>query len=779
MKKADTTVKALNIYISGIVQGVGFRPFIHRIARKSGVRGTVRNMGGSEVEIHVEGTNEEINSFLQLLEKEKPPPAIIEEIRLEESSFLGLEGFSILKSGKSRVRPSMIPPDIGICDYCLEEIKDPKDRRFRYAFNSCAWCGPRFSLIEKIPYDRENTTMRDFPLCDYCKSEYYDEDNLRRFDAQGICCPLCGPKLWLVNASGETLDSQDPITEAAKLLSEGRILAIKGIGGFHIASLATDDSVVLELRKRKKRPQKPFALMALDIETIKKIVYLSEEAESLLKSPQKPILLLDEREDSPVSRHVAPGLDKQGVMLPYTGLHYLLLEEVEDGFLIMTSGNPPGKPMCLDESCALTELKDIVDYYLMHNRRIINRVDDSVLRFTDGNLMFLRRSRGYAPSWIKLPFSLRRPVVAFGAELQNAGAVAFEDKVILTQYIGDTDEFEDLQELEKSLTFFLKTYGIDVRESILVADMHPSYSSVRLAEAWSEELGVPLIKVQHHHAHAASVMADWGVRMEENVVSILMDGVGYGLDGSIWGGEVFLANYSGFERVGRLKYLPMPGGDLATKFPVRMLIGALSVFSKREEIEKIIVERGLVRGLKRGMSELEIAIKQAIGGRAMKTCSVGRFLDAISALLGICLERTYEGEPAIKLEASAKGGKIRDVESILTKEGDLLVVDTTRLLLWTLEHLDLPLNDLSATVLYALGRALGEIAVQSISGATLNEVFIGGGAAVNSYLFKGIKDALAGEGLAARLPRRIPAGDGGIALGQAAIATANGVNLEG
>ena len=771
MKRANS-VKALNIYISGIVQGVGFRPFIHRIARKSGVRGTVRNMGGSEVEIHVEGTEGEIRYFMQLLEKEKPPPAIIEEMRVEEAPFLGLNGFSILKSGKSVVRPSMIPPDIGICDHCLEEIKNPRDRRFRYAFNSCAWCGPRFSAMERVPYDRENTTMKDFPLCEKCRSEYFDEDDLRRFDAQGISCPLCGPKLWLMDQSGETLDSTDPIREAAKLLSEGKILAIKGLGGFHIASLASDDSVVLELRRRKRRPQKPFALMALDVETAKRIVYLSDKAEELLRSPQKPILLLEEREDSPVSRYVAPGLDKQGVMLPYTGLHYLLLEEIEDGFLIMTSGNPPRKPMCLDESCALRELRGIVDYYLVHNRRIVNRVDDSVLRFTDGNLTFIRRSRGYAPAWIRLPFSAERPVVAFGAELQNAGAVAFEDKVVLTQYIGDTDEFEDLEELEKSLNFLLRTYNIDVKESILVADMHPSYSSARLAEAWSEERGVPLVRIQHHHAHAASVMADWGVKIGERAVSILMDGVGYGLDGLIWGGEVFLANYNDFERLGRLRYLPMPGGDLATRFPVRMLIGALSVFMDEDDIRKVIFKRGLIKGLKRGERELEVSIRQAKSKRVVKTCSVGRFLDSISALLGICLERTYEGEPAIKLEASARGGRAKEVDGILTREGNLFVVDTTKLLEWLLEHLELPTKDLSATVLYSLGKALGEIAALSCPKATLNEVFVGGGAAVNSYIFRGIRDALAEEGISVRLPRRVPAGDGGIALGQAAIAIA-------
>ncbi|HIE22763.1 MAG TPA: carbamoyltransferase HypF [Candidatus Korarchaeota archaeon] len=765
-------VKALNIYISGIVQGVGFRPFIHRIARKSGVSGTVRNMGGSEVEIHVEGSKEEIDRFLKLLEKEKPPPAIIEEIRIENAPVLKLSGFSILKSGKSLVRPSMIPPDIGICNYCLEEIKDPKDRRYKYAFNACAWCGPRFSLIEKIPYDRENTTMRDFPLCEECKSEYFDEDDLRRFDAQGICCPSCGPKLWLTDGAGRTIECSDPIREAVKLLSEGKILAIKGLGGFHIASLATDDAVVLELRRRKRRPQKPFALMAFDVETVKKIVYLSDQAEKALNSPQKPILLLDEREDSPVSRYVAPGLDKQGIMLPYTGLHYFILEEIEDRFLIMTSGNPPGKPMCLDKERAFRELKGIVDYYLMHNRRIINRVDDSVLRFTDGNLMFLRRSRGYAPTWIRLPFIYKRPIVAFGAELQNAGAVAFDDKVILTQYIGDTDEFEDLEELEKSLRFFLRTYGLDVREAILVVDMHPSYSSVRLARAWSEEMGVPLIKVQHHHAHAASVMADWGVKADEKVVSILMDGVGYGLDGMIWGGEVFVASYGEFERVGRLKYLPMPGGDLATRFPVRMLIGALSLFLEDEEIRSIVFGRGLLRGLKRGEIELEVAIKQARREKIIKTCSVGRFLDAISALLGICLEMTYEGEPAIKLEASARGGRIEDVGNILTMENGFFVVDTTKLLQWTLEHLDSPLNDVSASVLYALGRTLGEIAASSSSKTTMNDVFVSGGAAVNNYLYRGIKDSLEEQGMGIRLPRRIPAGDGGIALGQAAIVMA-------
>ena len=451
----DTEKRAKRILISGIVQGVGFRPFVYRLASKFNLNGYVRNLGGSEVEIYVEGTLNFIEAFILALKKEKPPSAKIDSIIIEDTLPIGVNEFKILRSGTVSKLYSMIPPDFGICEHCLSEILDPESRYYQYPFNSCAWCGPRFSIIERIPYDRENTSMNDFPLCEDCMREYTDPNNIRRFHIQGISCPKCGPRVWLTSKNGEAIETNDPIKEVAKLLDEGYIVAVKGLGGFHIASLASDDEVVMKLRKRKRRRYKPFALMALNIEVTRKIVEVDEKSKEILLSPERPIILLPEREDSPVSKHVAPGLDKQGVMLPYTGLHYLLLMNTRDKFLIMTSGNKRGKPMCTDEDCAFKRLSEIADFFLLHNRRIINRVDDSVIRFTDGELTLIRRGRGYAPLWIKIPFKLKKKIVAFGAELQNAGAVAFDDKVVLTQFIGDTDEVENLSYLEKTLRFFM------------------------------------------------------------------------------------------------------------------------------------------------------------------------------------------------------------------------------------------------------------------------------------------------------------------------------------
>ena len=357
--------KAVILRVSGIVQGVGFRPFVFRIARKAGVHGYVRNMGGSEVEIRLEGEENSIAEFLKLLLLEKPPPAKIEEFTLSEDYPTWIGEFRILPSQKGAQLYSMIPPDIAVCEDCLREVYDPKDRHYRYAFNSCAWCGPRFSMIESIPYDRPNTAMRDFPLCDECREEYENPEDIRRFHAQGISCPACGPRLWLEDSSGRRVDTGDPISEAARLIDSGAVVAIKGVGGYHIACLATDDAVVEGLRKRKRRPEKPFALMALDLETARKHVEVDDVAESLLTSPERPIVLLPKRAGSPISDLVAPGLDTIGVMLPYTPLHHMLLSRTEDRILIMTSGNPVGKPMCTSEDSARRRLSGIVDYFCL------------------------------------------------------------------------------------------------------------------------------------------------------------------------------------------------------------------------------------------------------------------------------------------------------------------------------------------------------------------------------------------------------------------------------
>ncbi len=751
----------MNVRVSGVVQGVGFRPFIHRLASRYGLSGYVRNSGGSEVEIRVEGSYGAISSFLKSLLDERPPPARIEEILIRLDQPNGTPGFSILSSDRRAELYSMIPPDFSICEHCLREVYDPSDRHHRYAFNSCAWCGPRFSMMRGVPYDRENTSMDDFPLCGDCELEYRDPSNERRFHAQGISCPECGPSLWLEDSRGNRVSSDDPIRKATELIEDGKIVAIKGIGGYHIACLATDDDVVRKLRERKRRPSKPFALMALDLGTVERYAILDDASRGLLLSPERPIVLLPRKEGSDLSDLVAPGLHLVGIMLPYTALHHMLLSETEEKVLIMTSGNEHNKPMCTDEGGARRSLAGIVDYFLHHNRRIVNRVDDSVVRFTGRRVTMIRRSRGYAPMWIKLPSRLERPAIAFGAELQNAGAVAFGDKAVLTQFIGDTDELDNLEFLDKMLKFFADVYGIDPSRAVLVADRHEEYSSRRLAELWASRYGSSLVTVQHHHAHVLSAMVEG--RLTGKAIGIAVDGLGYGDDGTLWGGEVLLSSFSRFERVGHLRPQPMPGGDRASRYPVRMLIGILSTFMSDEEVLETLRRRNLIRGLPRGEEEAKVTLMQA-RGKTPLISSVGRVMDAISSLLGICFERTYEGEPAMRLEALASRGKLIEMDPPKVVGG---IVDTSEFL-ERLMSMEARPEDLAFTSIYLIGYSLGKIASANLSRSDFNFAIVSGGAAVNTILISGMEDALREVGAWVRLNYMVPAGDGGIALGQVA-----------
>jgi len=755
-------VAARRVRIVGVVQGVGFRPFIYRLAVSKGLKGYVLNLGGSEVEVWVEGEDGAIDSFLRDVRVRKPPPARIDEVVVEEVKPKGFKSFEIRRSGRSVKKYSQIPPDIGMCDECLGEVLDPGSRWYGYPFNSCAWCGPRFSMIYKVPYDRENTAMREFPLCEKCLSEYEDPGNARRFHAQGISCPRCGPRVFLVDGEGRPVNG-DPIETAVRLIDQGFIVAVKGVGGFHLASLATDDEVVAELRRRKKRRQKPFAIMALDLGVAEKIVDPSPNHLELLLSPQKPIVLIPKREGSPVSELVAPGLSELGVMLPYTPLHYLLLSKTQDRFLIMTSGNPPGLPIVKGNEEALRKLKGIADYFLLHNREIVNRVDDSVVRLTDGEPTFIRRSRGYAPLWFKLPFKLKRRVEALGAMLVNAGAIGFDDYVIPTQYVGDCDNLENMEFLEESLRFLKENYRL--KAEAVAVDLHPTYPTTRLGERLSEELGVPLVKVQHHHAHVASAMASNKLPLDSQVLGIAIDGVGYGLDGQIWGGECLLSTYTEFERVAHLEYLPMPGGDRATQYPARILAGLLYEEAGEEGLE-LFIKLGLHSKLPGGVREAEVSAK--LSKNFYKTSSTGRFLDSVSTLLGICHERTYEGEPAMKLEATGRGGALVHGLKLEYEFRDGRYVVLTRE--YVLSLIDLlgrePVRDLAYTTQYLLGKALAEAALEACD---FNIAVVSGGAAVNDYIVKGIKDALRGS-IRVVLPRGIPPGDGGISLGQTVIA---------
>jgi len=761
-------MKSIKVTVTGIVQGVGFRPFVYRLAKQLNLRGYVRNLGGSEVEIVVEGSPNLIEEFLRRLKNDKPPPADIYDLKVDDVEPKGFEEFSIEESGRQREAYSMIPPDIGICSNCLSEVLTLENRRFMYPLNSCAWCGPRFSMMEKIPYDRENTSMRDFPMCSNCLEEYENPDVVRRFHAQGNCCPVCGPRVWLEDRNG-SINAENPILEASRLIDEGFIVAVKGLGGFHIACLATNDEVVLKLRRRKRRYEKPLAIMALNLDVASKIVSLSDEDARLLESPRRPILLLPEREDSPVSKYVAPGLSMQGVMLPYTALHHLILSNVRDGLLIMTSGNESGEPMCIDNGEAKSRLNGIADYFLMHNRRIINRVDDSVVRKTGRFYTIIRRSRGYAPMWIKLPFNISRPVIALGAHYQNTGCLAFKDIAIPTQFVGDMENVSSLIELDKALMFLIKTYGVDPSKALLAVDMHPHYLNRILAAKWIKTYGCELLEVQHHHAHAASLMAELKASSDSEEVAITIDGAGYGNDGTIWGGEVLIVKYGSFVRFGHLEQIPMPGGDKATEYPVRMLISILSKFMNREEVEHFIVSRGLHKGLPYGVEEVEATLLLLEKSSLPVTSSMGRVLDAASSLLGICFRRTYEGEPAMKLEALSKPQTSVELPTPKVSSSKP-VVEIHKIFEELIYRIDKPRELLAYSIQRTLGLSLGELAVAALKGRNAHRVLVSGGAAVNTVIFESIKEVVENEGLKAYVNVQVPPGDGGISLGQAAIA---------
>ncbi|MEO3993147.1 MAG: carbamoyltransferase HypF [Desulfurococcaceae archaeon TW002] len=766
----------LRLVIEGVVQGVGFRPFIHRLGLRLGVKGYLRNVGGSEVEVVVEGDYETLARFVNKLVSEKPLTARVEEIEIEVLDNAGnFRDFVILSSDVKAIKRSMIPPDFAICDDCLREVLNPLDRRYRYAFNSCAWCGPRFTMIYRVPYDRENTSMSKYRLCDECSREYSDVEDLRRYHAQGISCPEDGPRLWLTDNAGTLIESKDPIKEASRLIEEGAIVAIKGIGGYHIASLATDDDVVLKLRKRKERPTKPFAIMGLDTQVLRDIVVINEKAEELLRSPERPIVLLPKKEGSRVSKYVSPNMNVEGVFTAYTALHYLLLLDTSDKFLIMTSGNPRGQPMCVSEECVYGKLNKVVDYVLTHDREIVNRADDSVVRFTNEKPVLLRRGRGYAPTWIKIGSKLPKNVIAFGAELQSAGAVGFEDKVVLTQYIGDADDLDTLEDLSKYLRFLINNYRVDVSKSVVVIDKHPYYNSSRLGRFYALDQGLELLEVQHHYAHALATMADQKI-LGRPTIAVVMDGVGYGDDGAIWGGEVLVIREDlSYARVGSLSYLPFVG-DESTYRPARYLASSLLTFMGPEEVKEVALKLGFERGL-RGLDEIDMLHTLVRHGDYVRSSSTGRFLDAVSALLGVCYVRTYEGEPAITLEAFSRGGEvIKDlVEDFKVSYSDgAYVIDLVEFLSRTIEVLmnaDLKARvkvSVGRTSQYGLGLALGRVVVKVIDSGYFEPDFIvlGGGAAVNDFLVSGIKDSLKELKIPILLPEKVPLNDGGIALGQ-------------
>lgn len=765
------------IYARGRVQGVGFRPFVYRTATNLGLTGYVTNLKDGTVKIVVEGDREEVKRFLEELKTRSPPMSEIDKVTLTWEPYKGLyKKFRIRRSEHKAVATLSFfpPPDIGICDECAGDVLQPSSRWYHYPFTCCSFCGPRFTAIYALPYDRCRTNMAEFPLCRRCKGEYNDPSN-RRFHAQGTCCPLCGPQMALYTADGRRIEADDPFRVVGELIDEGFIVAIKGIGGIHLAAKTTEDGPIAKLRQRKRRKYQPFAIMSPDISVVKGYAVVTRREEGLLTSWRRPIVILQKSPDYYLSDLISPGLDTVGVMLPYTGIHLLLFQHTKEPALIMTSANEPHMPMVTTNREALRRLNGIADYLLLHNRKIAMRCDDSVLRVVDDRVTFIRRSRGFVLSTIDVPIRTRSLCVAFGAELRQSAAVLCDGKCCMTQFIGDVENIETLNYLQEATGHLLRRMlGITRDPDVISCDLHPRYITSWFAERLSSSKGIELVKVQHHFAHIASLMAEKMVGVGESIVGIVCDGVGYGPDGTIWGGEVLLASYDSYERLGHLALQPMPGGDLCTYYPLRMLIAILAPHLSLEEIRDVTLSY-VRQGLPHGERELAIVYKQARKRDTLKTSSTGRVLDAASALFGICRKYTYEGEAAMRLEAVASAGRPRYRLGVeIVERNGKFIFNTSKLFLNSFNLLKktkkIKKEDLAASFQHSLAMGLAEMAVLASEKAGVNTVGVSGGVFVNRYITSTIHRYLKGRGIRFSAHEIVPPGDGGIALGQSVIA---------
>ncbi len=740
------------IQVTGVVQGVGFRPFVYRIAHAHGLGGSVCNRGDAGVEIVVEGEPRAIEEFLIDLRKKHPPLARIGAIDVEELPPIGEDGFKIVPSKEGSGSAGAIPPDIAICEECVADIFG--DTRYRgYWATSCTNCGPRFTVIEGLPYDRPRTSMRDFPMCEECAAEYTDPLD-RRYHAQTIACPECGPQLTFDGS----VDA--PIARAVAALKSGEIVAIKGIGGTHIACDATNAKAVGELRARLGRPGQPFALMATE-EILHRIAEVGPEEWDLLRSPRRPIVVLRKRPGA-LPEAVSPGLHTVGVMLPYSGLHYLLFAQL-DLPLVMTSANRPGSPMLIENARIEKELFGIVDHLLLHDRRIVARCDDSVVRVSGGTAKLLRRSRGYVPEQFRIDLG-EAPILALGPESDLAFALYFDQRVTLSQHIGTVDDLDTFAFLQEAIDHLRAITGAPPPR-VIACDLHPGFLTTRYAEELAARTGARLVRVQHHAAHLAAVMAEHELG---EAVGIVLDGYGYGEDGTAWGGEIFLSRAGRISRVGSLAPVPLPGGDLAARRPLRMTAAYLHAAGvNRGEIARLLRRRGMED------AEVNAVLGQLkTGWNTPLTTSAGRFLDAVAALIGVATARTYEGEPAMRLEAAAVGGTpIPDIQTEIVERDGLTALDTISLFRdLYLRTETTPPADIAASAQASLADGAARIAIGLARREGINAVALSGGVAYNDAISDRIRVRVEAEGLSYFTNELVPPGDGGVSFGQAAIA---------
>jgi hydrogenase maturation protein HypF len=754
------------VHIDGSVQGVGFRPHAFRIATELGLAGWIRNERQGVV-VELEGSPRRIDRCLELLVEEAPGPALVERVRSERCEPLGEGRFTIRPSRPGEAAGLPLPPDIATCSDCLAELLDPADRRYRYPFVNCSACGPRLTIAEGVPYDRATTTMRGFAMCGPCRHEYEDPTD-RRFHAEPNACPRCGPRAWLTDSMGTELDpgDGDAVAAAATELRKGAILAVKGIGGFHLTCRADDDDPIGRLRERKRRPHRPLAVMVADLEGARALAHLAPRAADALSGPARPIVIAEVAPGASIAPGVAPGVGEVGVMLAYSPLHHLLVRDAAVP-LVMTSANRSGEPIVRDEEEALERLGDVADRFLIHDRPIATANEDSVLRATgpEGAGTFtIRRSRGRVPRPAELPLASSRPLLACGADLKSTFCLAVGERAWVSQHIGDLGTVGALRRYRETVAHLSSLIGIE--PDLIAHDLHPDYASTRFATGWE---GVERIAVQHHHAHLAAVLAELGE--EGPAVGVIFDGAGFGSDGTIWGGEVLVGDLHGFRRAAHLLAIPQPGGDAAVREPWRMACAWTAAANATDEPEipaplRADVDAGHWRGAAR-MAARRVA--------SPWTSSVGRLFDAVAAICGVRAYSSYEGQAAAELEAlCGDAGDPYPFDLLPADGGSPSRIDPRPAIRAIASELagDRPVGEIAAGFHRGLARVAARAAAGAATEAGVDRIVLAGGVFHNRRLREGTCLELRRLGLQVLQPERWPAGDGAISLGQAAIAAA-------
>lgn len=765
MNKKELTWR---IRVYGIVQGVGFRPTVSRHATSNGICGTVCNKG-PYVEIYAQGQKKQMEGFLKALEVQPPKRAAILKINTEDvtaETDMHFETFDIIESEKTKGE-IFVSPDIAICEECKEEMYDPKDRRYLHPFINCTCCGPRLTILDALPYDRERTSMKEFPMCPDCAEEYEDETT-RRYDAQPVCCNKCGPEVYLI---GRSERGRDAITYTRRMISEGKIVAIKGIGGFHLCCDATNEEAVQRLRTLKRRPAKPFAVMAKDESVVKRECVVTPEQEMIMTGHQKPILLLDKENGGRLAPSIAPGNPKVGVMLPYAPVQ-LLIFQYDDGIkmpdiLVMTSGNTSGAPICREDTEAVAELSHLCDAMLSHNRKIRIRADDTVMDFYKNEPYMIRRSRGYAPLPFMMSTEWKGKVLAVGGELKNTFCIGVDSRFYPSPYVGDLEDLRTVKALQETIQRFQTL--LEVHPQVVVCDLHPKYNSTVVAE----ELGYPIVKVQHHYAHILSCMVENDC--QEPVIGVAFDGTGYGTDGTIWGGEILLADYEDFTRFGNITPFLQIGGDVSAKEGWRIAVSMIYGYTKDRELAGEIMKKLDL------CSEKESKVQFAMADRklnAVLSTSVGRLFDAVSAILGIRHKSSFEGEASMALEFAAEAYEQKDHEQKQNEKIDPLVYEedghvilNTQLLVQRIVEAKLQGAD-SGRLAYWFHEILAEqitaVCVEARNVSGRQKAVLSGGVFQNRLLLRLTEERLTEEGFEVLRHRMVPPNDGGIAVGQAA-----------